>query len=107
MICPVAKAIKDLRKTRIETIYHPQTVGFLGHDEEIERREVGPSEAEKEAIRLLEGITRYLCHDIGCVANDLDYLDDSPCTCGLRRFYNPKGVDPSRAALSEAQEGRK
>lgn len=39
----------------------------------------------------IEGISRYVAHDDGCAANDLDYLDKSPCTCGLRVFYNPKG----------------
>ena len=89
---PVAKVIKALSKTRVETIYHPQSVGFLAHDEEIEHREIGPDRDELEAIRLLEGMTRYVCHDVGCAANDLDYLDHTPCTCGLRKFHNPKGV---------------
>ncbi|WP_313326208.1 hypothetical protein [Sphingobium yanoikuyae] len=39
----------------------------------------------------IEGMARYVTHDTGCAANDLDYLDKSPCTCGLRVFYNPKG----------------
>lgn len=47
-----------------------------------------------EASRLkaqIEGMARYVAHDAGCAANDLDYLDKTPCTCGLRAFYNPKG----------------
>lgn len=40
---------------------------------------------------VIEQISPWLTHDIGCKANDLDYLDKSPCTCGLRNYYNPKG----------------
>lgn len=43
---------------------------------------------------LPDAVTRYLQHDNGCEANDLDYLDYSPCTCGLRVHYNPKGRNP-------------
>ena len=43
---------------------------------------------------ITEAIARYLQHDVGCGANDLDYLDHSPCTCGLRAHYNPKGIHP-------------
>lgn len=39
----------------------------------------------------IEGMALYVRHDAGCRANDFDYLDKSPCTCGLRQFYNPKG----------------
>lgn len=50
----------------------------------------------------IEGMSRYVAHDPGCDANDLDYLDQTPCTCGLRRFYNPKGA--SDAASSTVQD---
>lgn len=40
----------------------------------------------------VERLSRYLTHDVGCKANDLDYLDHTPCTCGLRALYNPKGT---------------
>lgn len=30
-------------------------------------------------------------HAVGCAANDLDPLDHSPCTCGLRAAVNPWG----------------
>lgn len=88
----IDKTIKELRQNRVDTVYHPQEVGFLGRDEMIEHRQVGPSPAERNAADILEGLTQYLCHHAGCSANDLDYLDDSPCTCGLRRYYNPKGT---------------
>lgn len=39
----------------------------------------------------IEALTLYVQHNTGCMANDLDYLDHSPCTCGLRTLYNPKG----------------
>lgn len=42
----------------------------------------------------IEGMALYVQHDTGCEANDLDYLDNSPCTCGLRSFYSPKGNQP-------------
>ena len=45
--------------------------------------------AEPIAAAIPEAIIRYLQHDIGCEANDLDPLDHAPCTCGLREFYNP------------------
>lgn len=93
LACRISKTINELRKSRIETIYHPQEVGFLGQDEMVERRKVGPSQPERDAANILEALTRYLCHDPGCAANDFDHLDDSPCTCGLRRYYNPKGVE--------------
>jgi len=48
--------------------------------------------SEIEQLRLrIEGMALYVQHDDGCTANDLDYLDKSPCTCGLRMYYNPKG----------------
>lgn len=49
-----------------------------------------PSEIERLRMRI-EGMALYVRHDDGCPANDLDYLDRSPCTCGLRRYHNPKG----------------
>lgn len=38
----------------------------------------------------IDKITRWLQHDVECFANDLDYLDKTPCTCGLHEFYSPK-----------------
>ena len=81
-----------LRATWIETIHHEQTSGFLGSDAFVENREVSANQDGKEAARFIEALLRYVAHDNGCAANDLDYLDKSPCTCGLREFYNPKGV---------------
>lgn len=98
MSCRITKTINELRKKRVETIYHPQEVGFLAQDEMVERREVGPSQPERDAAEILEALTRYLSHDAGCGANDLDYLDHSPCTCGLRLYYNPKGTEPAPTA---------
>lgn len=92
MICPTTKAIHGLRRNRTEDYYYPADNGFIPQEEERGSRECGPTAEEMFASNVLEGLTRYLSHDIGCVANDLDYLDDAPCTCGLRKFYNPKGV---------------
>lgn len=39
----------------------------------------------------IEGMMRYVQHHPSCRANDFDYLDKTPCTCGLRSFCNPKG----------------
>lgn len=47
-----------------------------------------PSMTDAERI---EGLLRYVAHDVGCSANDLDPLDHAECACGLRRFYNPFG----------------
>lgn len=66
-------------------------------DDEIakEARESPPPAPKIDEVSRLkaqvEGMARYVVHDAGCAANDLDYLDKSPCTCGLRAFYNPKG----------------
>lgn len=74
--------------------------------EEISRRDHEPSPAaakisqpsEIERLKAqIEGLVRYVQHDVGCNANDLDYLDKSPCTCGLRKFYSPKGVQHAPA----------
>ena len=60
-----------------------------------------PTPPPSEETRLkaqIEGMACYVQHDAGCEANDLDYLDKAPCTCGLRRFYNPKGhADPEQS----------
>lgn len=49
-----------------------------------------PSEAERLKMQV-ERLCLYVHHDTGCRANDFDYLDKTPCTCGLRAVYNPKG----------------
>lgn len=59
-------------------------------------REIEPTQPTKadEAARLkaqIEGMALYVQHDGSCRANDFDYLDKTPCICGLRTFYNPKG----------------
>jgi len=63
-------------------------------DEEIARQDdTPPAPKVDEVSRLnvkIEGMARYVAHDAGCAANDLDYLDKTPCTCRLRAFYNPK-----------------
>ena len=112
MSCHLTKTIEGLLRKRTESYYHPATGGFIPQDEEYGTRTVGPSAAEETAARLLENLARYLCHDVGCPANDFDYLDDTPCSCGLRKLYNPKGGDlmdeekadviQSTAARSEA-----
>lgn len=83
-----------LRATWVETIHHEQGVGFLAQDEFTEHREVATNQDGSEAANFIEAMQRYLAHDAGCGANDLDYLDHTPCTCGLRRIYNPKGAKP-------------
>lgn len=93
MACPLTTAVVGLRRTRSETYYFPATGGFIPQDEEYGTREVGPSLQESSAANLLERLTRYLCHDVGCSANDFDHLDETPCTCGLRKLYNPRGVE--------------
>lgn len=50
---------------------------------------------------LIETLSRWLQHDVGCMANDLDYLDNSPCTCGLREHYNPKGTKRNAPVFCE------
>jgi len=87
-----------LRATWIETVHHEQTVGFLGRDEFTTSSEVHANTDGPEAANLIEalqsrieGLLLYVQHDTGCDANDLDYLDKTPCTCGLRTVANPKG----------------
>lgn len=84
--------LERLRATWVETIYHEQTSGFLGQDESVEHREVNANVDGPEAASLIERLHQYLAHSVGCSANDLDYLDATPCTCGLRKLYNPKGL---------------
>jgi hypothetical protein len=63
-----------------------------------------PSEVDLLKARI-EGMALYVTHDAGCEANDLDYLDRTPCTCGLRRYHNPKGLDDERLhALNAGEE---
>lgn len=63
-----------------------------------------PSEIERLKAQI-EGMALYVAHDAGCEANDLDYLDKAHCTCGLRRYHNPKGLDDDRTRASAAHEG--
>lgn len=49
-----------------------------------------PSDVERLQSQI-EGMALYVQHGTACDANDFDYLDKTPCTCGLRAFYNPKG----------------
>lgn len=62
-----------------------------------------PSEIDLLKARI-EGMALYVAHDPGCEANDLDYLDKSPCTCGLRRYHNPKGLDDGRIRALAADQ---
>jgi len=62
-----------------------------------------PSEIEILKARI-EGMALYVAHDAGCEANDLDYLDRTPCTCGLRRYHNPKGLDDDRTRALTGDE---
>ena len=81
--------LRRLRAVWVETIYHEQTVGFLAQDECIEHRQVQANTDGIEAAKVIEGLQQFVSHEHGCAANDLDPLDDAPCTCGLRSFFNP------------------
>lgn len=37
----------------------------------------------------VEVLSRWLQHDSTCRANDLDPLDHTACSCGLRQYYDP------------------
>jgi len=87
-----------LRATWIETVHHEATVGFMGQEEFTSRSEVSANPDGSEAAALIEQLQArierlglYVQHDSGCSANDLDYLDKTPCTCGLREICSPKG----------------
>ena len=54
-----------------------------------------PKAVEKPVSFTFAQLEPYLHHDVGCEANDLDLLDHSPCTCGLRAFYNPWNRKPT------------
>jgi hypothetical protein len=58
-------------------------------DEEIDWFGAPTVSAPMKPKPTFEQLERYLSHDAGCTANDLDPLDQSPCTCGLRQFYDP------------------
>lgn len=55
---------------------------------EAERQAVAPQTSLHTGYTI-QDLERYLYHDIGCYANDLDSLDHTACTCGLRKYYNP------------------
>ena len=57
----------------------------------VEQAQPLPNIVDRMQARI-DGMAMYVSHGDSCRANDLDYLDDAPCTCGLRAFYNPKGV---------------
>lgn len=63
-------------------------------DEEMMAERERPEEpsARVPPTNPIDLLARYLQHDVGCHANDFDYLDHTPCTCGLRALYNPKGA---------------
>ena len=42
-------------------------------------------------VSIVERLAQYAEHRLGCEANDLDPLDHTPCTCGLRDILNPWG----------------
>lgn len=48
-----------------------------------------PTEIERRKTQI-EGMALYVQHQGACEANDFDYLDKTPCICGLRTLYNPK-----------------
>ena len=80
----------------------PCTCGENPVQYETPRRVVVPEPQPSEVDRLkaqIEGMACYVQHDAGCEANDLDYLDKSLCTCGLRSFYNPKGLQSPPAKV--------
>lgn len=85
--------LERLRATVADTIYHEQRSGFIPQEEMIEHREVPANRDGNAAATMIEGLQRYAAHDTGCAANDMDPLDHSPCTCGLRQFYNPWNRD--------------
>ena len=88
---PKLPLLERLRATHIETTVYEDTAGFLGREGGTYSQEVDANTDGREAAEMIEGLMRYVEHDTGCNANDLDYLDHSPCTCGLRKFYHPKG----------------
>lgn len=57
-------------------------------DDQPHRAAITKAPAMTDAQRI-EGMSRYVSHERGCEANDLDPLDHTPCTCGLRAFFNP------------------
>lgn len=83
---------ESLRASVEVTDYYPASHGFLesGESETITSiTSVNPNGAE--AANLIEWITKqnealrlYCQHDAGCGANDLDPLDRTECSCGLR-----------------------
>lgn len=93
------KIVDKLRREGTETRHVEATVGFLGKEGHsyTERGPVNPD--GDDAAWMIERLLLYVAHDVGCAGNDLDPLDDTPCTCGLRnllqghieRTPHPKG----------------
>lgn len=90
----VAKIIALLRRTHVETNHYEAVVGFMGREAETISQTVHANPDGRAAEALIESLLLYVAHDAGCSANDLDYLDRTPCTCGLRLLYSPKGIQP-------------
>lgn len=95
------KMLGKLRDTGVSTVVVEDTIGFLGK-EGYSYRERGPINPDgDDAAWLIERLLLYVEHDRSCAANDLDPLDDTPCTCGLRPIMRG---EVERAAL--ATEGK-
>jgi hypothetical protein len=80
-----------LRATEEQIIVHEATTVFIGQPATSERYEIAVNRDGPEAATLIEALLAFVEHSPGCRANDLDPLDHTPCTCGLRRLYNPWG----------------
>lgn len=48
-------------------------------------------QAKVEAAPKIERLMLYVSHWASCRASELDPLDDTPCTCGLRAVLSPGG----------------
>lgn len=91
------KMIDRLRAEGVSTRHVEDTVGFLGR-EGFSYTERGPINQDgPDAAWLIERLMLYVSHDLGCSASEMDPLDDTPCTCGLRNILRGK-VERERKA---------
>lgn len=85
-----SRMVDQLRREGTTTEYVEQTVGFLGRDA-YTYSHTGPINPEgPDAAWMIEHLLLYVLHDSGCSANELDPLDDAPCSCGLRDILHGK-----------------
>jgi len=84
------RLILKLREVGVSKVSVDDTIGFLGK-EGYSYTDRGPINRDGDsAAWMIENLLRYVSHDVSCYGNELDPLDDTECTCGLRAILRGK-----------------